>query len=407
MQSQLGKKEMLMRSKKHYFSLGTGDGAANLTQANFQYGLAKMHFAQEELGVEPNAHFISTPDETISRNENRWNSGYGYGGKLTWGDPNDPLIFIDTKPNACGMLVGGLDEMPEPEELIHNVHDTINKDIFIDDVKIKWDYQKGNHFIDVFETVIPENAKNGKWSKLPPYMFIMHGSAPELRKPSEKGPGLYYDDSSVLQDMMKTIDTPFGPIHYLDGSNAKEYLRYFNFVNEFANQKRVEGAKNLFGKFTNITNSMHQGMISYSELLIGAQHISQNEENIFPVALRSDLSAYLVSINPSLTDEVIEDLGFEKRAKSNGIIKNLKNFDCVPHGGGYKLPNILRVIEVKEIDGDRYFVCEQKNEESLSILSSVRESQFIYRGKKIIEKTEKYKLGTVQAKLIPKYIIKV
>ena len=135
--SSLSKVELLHRAKSFYFSLGVEDGASSLCRWNFKYGLAKIHYAQELLGKEPNATFISTPDETISRNKIRWQNGYGYGGKLTWGDDKDPLIFIDTKPNACGMLVGGLETLPEPSEIIQNINKIIQKEVFIDNIQIQ------------------------------------------------------------------------------------------------------------------------------------------------------------------------------------------------------------------------------------------------------------------------------
>ncbi|TFH27446.1 MAG: hypothetical protein E4G98_06130, partial [Promethearchaeota archaeon] len=164
--SGLSKEDALLRAKRHYFSLGVDDGAASLCKANFRYGLAKIHYAQESLGKSPNATFISTPDETISRNVPRWQSGYGYGGKITWGDPKDPLIFIDVKPNACGMLVGGLEELPKPSEIITNINRILQMEIFIDNIQVQWDFKKGNHFIDVLELEATEENRE----KFPPYM---------------------------------------------------------------------------------------------------------------------------------------------------------------------------------------------------------------------------------------------
>ncbi|MHA1339806.1 MAG: hypothetical protein ACTSRZ_06675 [Promethearchaeota archaeon] len=132
----LSKSDLLARAKKHYFSLGIDDGVASLCKWNFIYGLAKLHYAQELLGLEPNATFISTPDETISRNTARWKSGYGYGGKLTWNNKPEKLIVVDTKPNACGMLVGGIDEIPTYKELVKRLNIMFTEEFYIDDVRV-------------------------------------------------------------------------------------------------------------------------------------------------------------------------------------------------------------------------------------------------------------------------------
>ncbi|MCP4760480.1 MAG: hypothetical protein GY870_01785 [archaeon] len=399
---QISKEDLLNRAKKHFFSMGVDDGAASLCKSNFRYGLAKIHYAQDHLGIEPNATFISTPDETISRNKQRWYSGYGYGGKLNWNSKPEKLIFIDTKPNACGMLVGGLDEIPQPEDIIKKMNTMLTEDSFIDGLKINWDYQKGNHFIDVFKTK-PVNTDK----IYPRYMFIIHGSSPELRSETEKGIGLYYDKSKVLMNMSKKIKTPFGPILYIEGDDAKNYLNDFRYAKWFAAEKRKLAAEKIFGHFSIISNPMHQGLIDYNEFLLGAQHITQDPNKLFPLALRSDLPAYLISTLPNLTDDQIEELGFEHRAKDLGVIDRLRHFDTIPHGGGYSLPHINRVESVKEIDYKRYFVCEQEAEESVQIFDDPGQIQFSYRGKKIVHKIEDLNLGTVKVKLMPKFILKV
>lgn len=400
----LTKEEILSRAKKFIFSLGTNDGASSLCKWNFQYGLAKIHYVQEQLGMPPKATFISSPDETISRNANRWRSGYGYGGKLTWGDPNDPFIVIDSKPNACGMLVGGMDELPKPDQIIKNINLMLQEDVYIDNVLIEWDFKKGNHFIDVFE--VNEDSKLRE--HYPKYMFVIHGSVPELRNASGKGVGIYYDKSPTLREMCQSMKTPFGELLYLEGSNAKEYWKTFQYAKWLAAERRIRAAEMLFGKFTEISNPMHQGLISYGEILLGAQQYIKGQPNkLFPVALRSDLPMYLITAKPNLTPEQIETCGFEKRAKSQGIMKELENFNAIPHGGGYKLPHINRVLKVLEIDDERYFVCEQKTEDAIAIFSDVNETQFLYRGKKIINKIEDLKLGEIKLKLNPKFILKI
>lgn len=400
--SVMSKNELLKRARDHYFSLGVKDGAADLCQWNYKYGLAKIHFAQEKLGISPNATFISTPDETISRNQIRWRSGYGYGGKLTWNDREEKLIFVDTKPNACGMLVGGLDHVPSPVQILENVNKTMTQDTYIDDVKVKWDFKKGNHFIDVFKI---ESA--GSRAGLPRYAFIIHGSCPELRDANEKGPGLYYDVSKTLMDMCRRIETPFGPILYLEGADAKEYLEYYEYAKWFAAQKREKVARLLFGKFLTISNPVHQGLYGYSSLLLGAQSVKEPGEKLFPLALRSDLPAYLVTGRNNLTDEVIINEGFEKRAKDYGIYHRLANFNALPHGGGYVIPHICRVLDVTEVKGERYFVCEQENEDAITVLSDPKESQFNYRGKKVVKRMLDLDLGNVEFKLYPRFILKV
>ena len=103
----------LERASEFIFSMGLGDAAAEMSILNMRYGMAKMHWVLEDLGYPADATFIGTPDLTVTRNEQRWNAGIGYGGKLTWGPGDREVVFLDIKPNGCGMLVGGLQE-PQP-----------------------------------------------------------------------------------------------------------------------------------------------------------------------------------------------------------------------------------------------------------------------------------------------------
>jgi len=400
--SDLSKEELLGIAKNHYFSLGPNDGAASLCKWNFAYGLSKIHYAQEKLGLKPNATFISTPDETITKNRERWQAGYGYGGKLVWNDKPEHLIFIDAKPNACGMLVGGLEELPIYSDIVKRINKMLSEDYYIDDIKINWDFKKGNHFIDVFEL-----EKKALIDGLPPYAFIIHGSAPELRSETTKGIGLYYDKSKTLKEMSKKVNTPFGPVFYLENDDAKEYFNFFLYSKKFAAEKRKKAAELLFEKYSILSNPMHQGLIDYNELLLGSQIINKTEDKLFPIALRSDLPAYLMVGKKSIDESIIDQFGFEKRAKNYDIYERLVNFNVLPHGGGYQIPHLTKVIKVEEIDNERYFICEQENEDAITIITDVEDVQFIYRGKSVINRTIELGLGNIFYKMFPKYILKI
>ena len=67
----LSESELIERAKQHIFSLGLNDVASYLCRLNMMFGLAKIHYTQYKLGMEPNATFISAPDETVTRNKVR------------------------------------------------------------------------------------------------------------------------------------------------------------------------------------------------------------------------------------------------------------------------------------------------------------------------------------------------
>jgi len=192
--SNLDSRELLKRAESFIFSTGINDGAAKLCKANMKYGLAMFQLIQEKYGFEPNATFISSPDETVSRNTYRWNSGLGYGGKIIWGNGDDKLVFLNVKPNCCGILVGGLEELPEVYDIIKRIDEIKGSELFYNNIPLNWDYDVSNHFINCYET------KNLSDIELPPYMFFIHGAAPEYRD-EKYGIGLYIDKSKFLKEL--------------------------------------------------------------------------------------------------------------------------------------------------------------------------------------------------------------
>jgi len=393
---------MLRNARNHCFFVGLNDSGAELCKANIVYGIAGIHYVQSQLGRTPNASFISTPDMTITRNTSRWRSGFGYGGKITWGENDDEFIILDVKPNACGMFVGGLEELPDIESLIRKLHEMESGKVEIDGIEVVWDFYKSNHFIDVFR--VKAIAKLDK--DLPPYAFIIHGSADEFKEDNESGFGIYYDKSKQLREMTECVETPFGQFHILTGSSAKKYFERYKCAEDFSKKKRKVAAELLFGKFVEVSNESHQGLININEITLGC-HYSKNQATLFPLALRGDLPAYLVRGNPNLSAESIELLGFEKRARSLGVYDRLLNANIIPHGGGYVLPDILTVSRVIEVDGKRYFEVEMQNDRGKKIISAVRELPYEYRGRKVVLRALETGSIEIVAKLIPEYVLKI
>ena len=397
----LEKKDLLKRAKAHYFSTGMADGAAYLSRENMKYGLAKMHLAQEHYGLPPNATFVSTPDETVTRNLSRWKAGFGYGGKLSWGNGSDKLIILDSKPNACGMLIGGLNDLPEPKELIERIHDA-KTEISIDGIPIDWDLYKGNHFIDLFKVV-----RRSMDIFVPEYAFIIHGSVSELRGETEKGIGLYYDKSDALRDQAEVIETEIGKLHVLVDSAAAEYFDFYQYAESFAKKKREKVAETIFGNYHMIGNITHQGLLNYNELLLGCQSVKDPSATVFPIALRADLPAFLMKGYENIDEEIIEALGFTKRAEKLGVMDRLTNANLIPHGGGYTFKDFINVLDVIEIKNQRYFILDMQTDVGNKICSDVRDMEFDYRGKNVVLRTVELGFGEILARLIPHYVLKI
>jgi hypothetical protein len=398
----IDKQTLLKNAKSHCFFIGLNDSGAELCKANSVYGMAGIHYIQEKLGVPADATFITTPDMTITRNVTRWQSGFGYGGKLSWGTGSDELIILNTKPNACGMLVGGLEEIPSVDTIIQRIHKLASESTVIDGIEVAWDFYKSNHFIDLF--LIKQMMKVDQ--DLPPHAFIIHGSAGEFSGDNKLGMGLYYDKSRQLMDMADVIETPTGTFYILTGGAAQKYYEHFKFVEEFSKKKKEYAAKRIFGDYVKISNECHQGLLNMNQMLLGCNH-SKQDDTLFPLTLRGDLPAYLVKGLPSLSADCIDTMGFEKRAKRLGVYDQLLHLDIFPHGGGYNLPDVLNVNKVIEIEKTRYFDVDMLNDRGKKILSDVRELPFEYRGRMVVLRALEVGLIEIVAKLIPKFVLKI
>ncbi len=404
--SELSKLDLLRRAKEHIFSTGLNDGASKLCKANMKYGLAQFQIIQEKHGFEPKATFISSPDETISRNNFRWNSGLGYGGRLNWGDGNDKIIFLNVKPNCCGILVGGLEEIPDPYDLIKTIDKVKSIKLYDNDVLINWDYGVSNHFINCFETKILSDID------FPPYMFMIHGSAPEFRD-DKYGIGLYIDVSKTLKECAIEEQTKLGRQYILLDSDAKEYLDFNKKAINFSNKKREIIANELFGTdYEIICNSSHQFLKDYNNMYLGSNCTDADCDlvptNIFPTALRADVACYLFKGKKSFSEITLKNNNFLERAENLELLDLLKNADILPHGGGYMLPDVSRVQKVLEYKDQRYFACELvKDNNKLKIVRNVKELQFEYRGRDVILKTLQLDLGEIIARLNPVFSLKL
>lgn len=394
--------ELLARAEAHIFSTGLRDGGTQLCRANMRYGLAKIHWVQERFGLKPDATFISTPDMTITRNAARWKSGFGYGGKITWGDGDTELVILNVKPNTCGMLVGGLDRLPDSSELIYKVSRLKDRKDEINGIEIQWDFHLSNHFIDLF-WVKPLGGAN-----FPEYVFIIHSAARELRGDNRMGFGLYYDRSLVLGNLAEKFDTPFGPLYILTGSRAREYYEFYCYAEEYSKRKRLLAAEMLFGEFQLISNQVHQGLVNMNEIVLGCHLLrEENPECVFPFVLRADLPAYLVKGKPNLGENEIESLGFTQRSQRLGVYERLRRANIIPHGAGYTFPDLLDVCRIFEHNDQRYFEVDLLNDRGKKVLSDVREIPYLYRGRNVVLKSLELNLCELVAKLLPRYVLKV
>lgn len=396
----MDREDRLTRAEAHIFSTGLDDSGASLALANLRYGIAKIHFVQEALGMRPDASFVTAPDFTVTRNSTRWRSGFGYGGAITWGDGSDELVILDLKPNACGMIVGGLEDMPHPLEVLERLHALAGEPVEIDGVPVRWDFGTSNHFVDICRVV----AATGE--DLPPFAFLMHFAGDELRGESRVGPGLYWDRSPALQERMRVYETPFGPLRVLLGEDACGYHGFYRRVEAFVRERRRLAAGRVFGDYLMLNNETHQGLVGLNRMVLGCYCFGDGD-GLYPVALRPDAPSYLVRGRPNLSREAMERLDLGARARRLGVERHVAGAHLLPHGGGYVFPDIRRVRRVHQLDGRRFFELETRPGRNRQIVEDVRDLPFEYRDRRVLDRAMELGMAEVVASLWPEIVLKI
>jgi hypothetical protein len=264
-----------------------------------------------------------------------------------------------------------------------------------------------NHFINCFET------RNLSDLDLPPYIFFIHGSAPEFRDDNKYGAGLYIDKSKLLNELSIEENTKFGKQHILMDSDADDFLKIHEQALKFSNSKREIIASKLFDYgYKIICNQPHQFLKDYNNMYLGSNctdiSCSMITSDIFPTTLRADISAYLFRGNKNLSMTTLRNENFLKRAENFELLDILTNACILPHGGGYELTDIEDVLDILEHKHQRYFVTSLKtNTSRLKIIRNVGELQFEYRGRDIVLKTLQLNLGEIVARLNPLFSLKL
>jgi len=395
------KQKALDRAKRHIFSTGVGDSTSSLCLTSMKYGLAKFHWVQKKYGFKPNATFITSPDETITRNVGRWERNISYGGQIQWGSGKDKLIMLDVKPNACGMIVVGLDELPKGKDVVKAVYDLEHKEHMAYGVPIDWDMYKSNHYLNILEVDQKETS-----IKLPPYLVILHAGAGEIKGKNPVGPGLYHDEPCPLRDMMIVEHTPFGKCSVLVDDYVKEYMDFHAFAVKFAMKRREIAMQEIFGVKKPIINTTHQYLMNQNTVSLGAYHFT-SEKHVFPMSLRGDLPSYLLRGKKNFNKEQMELLGFEERANRLGVSNRLRNANILPHGSGYAFPNLSYVDKVYAHNGYLVYEIVMANGRQREIVHDIRQLEYNYRGMEVINRTLELGLGVSVAKLHPIYSLKI
>jgi hypothetical protein len=389
----------LRRAAEHLFLCGLGDVAEQLCQANMTFGLAKLQYAEEHLGLPPAALFVGAPDATVTRNTERWRSGFGYGGQVRW---HPSLAVLDSKPNGCGMLVGAPDAAPEERVVRDAARSARNASLTLDGVELRYDLGESNHFVDALE--LEEVLAPQLVDQLPAHLFIIHSSGHEHRATSPLGPGLYLDESEELRAAADVVQTPWGTVSLLRDAEARAFFAFCARVQAFNLERRKLYAGLLFGPHSVLCNATHQGLRAPGVFHLGAYWFE--EASLYPLTLGPDQPVYLLRPRPNFSLAVIERLGWRERAERLGVLPLLCSANLLPHGGGYCFPDLQRLVTVEPRGGDRrVFVLERSSDGALVRVEDARALPFAFRDMAVLARLMELEMADPVARYRIRFVV--
>ena len=387
------KAEVLARAEHLVLTNGVGDTGEHLCRLNMRYGLAKIHHYQISRNIEPDALFIGAPDATVTRNPNRWMSGFGYGGLLRW---SGDFVPLEAKPNGCGLLMVGLAEDPGRRRVLERLERLERTGLSVDGQVLSWDIRHSNHFLELCRPTREAGEQLG-WEGP---VVLLHSSGGEFRGATNQGPGIYWDKSEALRSMALRHETPWGDLWVVEGEAAWAYLRECHRVHRFQMRRRLALAEALLGPdFQVLFHGMHQGLHDLGTLPLGCYlhdgegvglgPFVETPAGLFPVTISAHLPISLLAAEPSLDESILErDPRFAHLTEKQRLWAAQANL--LPHGGGTALRD-LTDVSVSE-QGDRRLFRGRIAGRPVTF-EHPRDLPFSYRGREVLDKTTELGLG--------------
>ncbi|OUJ18610.1 RNA-splicing ligase RtcB family [Methanonatronarchaeum thermophilum] len=369
--------------KDNTFSIAVDDSSSKVSMLNTRCGLSKISYVLNELGVDGKPFSFFGPDAGITRNYERWASGFGYGCVISW--PDRELAFPEMKPNGCGMIVSKIGDVPDIDELSNRILRLSENPPTLMGMEVEWDAGDSNHFIEVLR--VEDSSYSGLQKG--DICALLHTSASEMKD-------LMYDFDRWVDSGGRWIETPVGEILVLMDSLSKEYYKEYKKLEEFSKKKREIIFDNIFDQHEVICNPTHQGLFKENEIRLG---LYDSTDGIFPISLRPDLPVYLVEGNKNIKPELIPpNIPEWKREQIEGI-------NVLPHGGGYQLKIDTKNLQMSQKNGTRLFKTKTKGREYL--FTNPSQIPYNYRGKEVLDKIFEWDLGQPVVKMEQKYTVKI
>ena len=394
---------LLKQARNELYSWATNDLTCQLAKEVMSIGLVKMKLFYQELGLDQSVVIVFGPDGSVTRNKARFNEGVGYGCVVATKEYIFPSLL---HPNGCGFGLFQVKNMPTLHELMKRLNNLKKGGVPIGEHRGKWDVWKSNHFIDILrlDEVSENYSLYEEWLSQGSYVLIHSSQQIETKRLSQ------WDSEKFTR-----VDTPFGTIEGLCDEALKEYLHFFQKVEEYSKRKRIAIANEMFGEdnITCIANPTHQGYFkenNYNVMRLGLYNSlnKTGERNLpfFPLAFNGYSFIYLYEGQPNIKKEHWTNYQYQ-RAKAMTHDDFLKQSNLLPHGGGYKLMYPFSRVRSVVFDKAIYFELLDAPMESQMLIQNIEALEYGYRDPtEILPLVDRFELGKRVARFIPVKVIK-
>lgn len=321
-------------ARERIFSMAAGDRAGVVAPHIMTVGLAKVLYAAEQMGADIDAakpYALFAPDGTCSYNIVRTRRGFSYGCILDMGFEG-LMATNNSMPNGCGFSIYELDDPPNDRTLIEFLR-IAQKQLGEDRLS---QLATGNHFAGVYYVLDPITGEDTNRR-----FVVVHCSG------HTGGDKLYHTDTWLKEtDGYHTVETPHGPIVFLEGDAKHQYMDQYAWVETNNENNRSVTMEEIFSNMSwhVLEHITHQGVIPNTTMhRIGVQI----HDTMVPIAFNPEEGLVAAQVKPNLTSEFIGHWDQGARVEELGLKEKFTGLDFTPHGGGYEFKHPIEKMEIQ------------------------------------------------------------
>lgn len=324
------------------------DASAKLARRILERGANNLETVLKKVCGGSDFVYVTCPDFSISLRQRRLILGLPIGGYVKWREEYR-FFPLELDVNSCGvhmLKLGKSFDLEKFQKELFALKQTLDAgELSLNDVRLKWNFSRRNHFINIY---LDDQGE---------YYFVAHSS----------GETVLFDWENLHKMFsVKSIEVNGRMLPYIQGDDVDQYYSITKKENQFFFDRHRYLFDYLLGKDTYevVYADQHFGMISQGEILMGCSKIKPN--TVFPLLTRP--FAELTLAKASRTPQAILD--------ATG------GYALVPHGLGMTVPN--NVVDISPSAYKEGYVNVLFNNGSVMVTDTLEHVGVDYRNTDVI-----------------------